>query len=429
MSNGATPTILGLGYNVPKKVRYNDNPIFSYLNDLKDYEKNPFIGFAERRVLSSAQEMIHMMKRAAEDAMKAAYVVPDDIDMLLGCASISPNRGPTELTLVHQMLGLPEHALPEIVGNDFSNFNMALVFADALIRSGLKEKILIVIGGNWSRAVDYKTPQAISAADGAGAAVVGIPYQDMHKQDDRHKWHVVKEKAFVNSKNFGLMYMAGDSIAGQSGPRPREEPKSARWTSPYFHITAGGKAAFISFGVEPPANLANDLLDEALPDWLKDKLNAEGKPLGSVVTLIAHQASSGLMKLWGASIKPARFFSTIESYANMTVATYPVNLALALAKKGDKGYDDRQKLLSSPEKQRIRQMDPKEIIEKDYWVPDDLVADDLIREMRTREPWTNEEVATPYILLLALGYDMHAHALLLGNLDRIQDLKASMSGA
>lgn len=429
MSNGATPTILGLGYNVPGKIRKNDDEIFSYLNDLAGYERNYFEGFVERRVLTSGQEMIHMMKRAAEDAMKAAYVVPGQIDMLLGCASISPNRGPNELTLVHKQLGLPERALPEIVGNDFSNFNMSIVFADALIRSGLKQKILIVIGGNWSRAVNYRTTQAISAGDGAGAAVVGVTDQVAYDRDDRHKWYVVGEKALVNSNNFGLMYMAGDSIPGQSGPRPREDPKSARWTSPYFHITAGGSAAFKSFGQEPPANLANDLLDEALPDWLKDKLNAEGKPLGSVVTLIAHQASTYLTSKWDKIIKPRHLFLTIESYANMTVATYPVNLTLALAKKeGDMGYKDRTNLLSTPEKQRVRNMDLKELIKNDYWAPDDLDTEEW-GELRTREHWTNEEVTTPYILLLALGYDMHAHALLLGNLDRIQDLEASMSGA
>jgi len=111
------------------------------------------------------------------------------------------------------------------------------------------------------------------------------------------------------------------------------------------------------------------------------------------------------------------------------VATYPVNLALALARKGDTYYDDRQKLLSSPEKQSIRQMDPKEIIKNDYLAPEDPVTEELNRESRTTEHWTNEEVTTPYILLLALGYDMHAHALLLGNLDRIASLEASMTGA
>lgn len=443
MSNGPKPTILGLGYKVPEKCRKNDDPIFDYLNDLGNYERSPFRGFLERRVLSPAEELIHLMVPAARDAIKAAQSAnkqPPEIDMLLGCASVSPDRGPSELTLLHRQLNrlardprnpqphleIPNHALPEIVGNDFSNFNMALVFADALIKAERKKRILITIGGNWSRAVDYHTAQAASAGDGAGAVVVGIPDTNA---DERYKWHVVGEKAVVNSENFGLMYLAGDPIPNESGRRPREEPQSALKTSPYFHITAGGRKAFGGFGFETPANMANQLL-------------REHKVSGNDVTLIAHQASTVLMRKWDEIIKPANFFSTIEFYANMTLATYPVNLALALASNGDKAYVEREKMrgeftVSKKERgtekksaKEMRELTNKEVFKRDFWAPHVTFTKEplseekeLLSEERTASHWEIKEVDTAYVLLLALGYDMHAHALLLGNSERIEKLK------
>lgn len=442
MSGGPQPCILGVGCAVPKKTRKNDDPIFDYLNDLKDHEKSPFQGFSERRVLSPAQELIHMMVPAAKDAIelaRAANKEPAPIDMLLGCASVSPNRGPSELTLLHRELNrlakdrrnpqphleIPNHALPEIVGNDFSNFNVALVFADALIKAGYKKRILITIGGNWSRAVDYHTPQAASAADGAGAAVVGIPDADA---DERHKWHVLGEKAVVNSENLGLMYLAGDPVPNESGRRPREEPQSSLKTSPYFHITAGGKKAFGGFGFETPAIMANELLNEH---------NLSGND----VTLIAHQASTVLMRKWDEIIKPANFFSTIEFYANMTLATYPVNLALALAEAGASGYAERKKMIAefaspklvSPKAEKdeyqsvkqMREMSNVDVFERDFWAPDVPFTENLLSEERDAGNWEIKKVETNYILLLALGYDMHAHALLLGNFERIGKSKAA----
>ena len=71
------------------------------------------------------------------------------------------------------------------------------------------------------------------------------------------------------------------------------------------------------------------------------------------------------------NIDPADTFETVKHYANMTVANVPVNLALALL----------------PQKKEQRR--------------------DVERE--------GFKVQTPYIVLLSVGPDMHAHAVLLKN--------------
>lgn len=358
MSNRTVPTILGLGYKVPDSLRDNNDAIFDYLRELDVKKKNEdpnnwrpqFDGYDKRHVLKEVESLIDIMKPAAEDALKTANVEPEQIDVLLGCASLSQYIVPSELYDLHKRLKLPEKTLAVPLGNDFSNFNVALVLADALIRAERADTILIAIGGNWTRAVDYHEFQALSAGDGTAAAVVGLrPKEDL---EDWQRWHVVDEKVLAVSSNFGTMYLAGDLY----GRRSPWEPQNELRTGAHFHITPEGGNAFWTFGRDRAPESVLSLL-------ASHNIQPEN------ITLIAHQASATLLRPWKERIKPANFFETLKYYGNMTVANIPVNLTLALL----------------PEKSDER------------------------RRMNLKD------VVTPYIVLLALGPDMHAHALLLGN--------------
>ena len=169
------PRLIGLGYSVPPTRRTNDDPIFDWLKAHVPPDKNPFQGYKTRAVLAPGEDLMTIMVPAALNALEDAKLRPSDIDLLLGYASISPYATPNALSLLHRQLGLPERTWVVPLNNEFSNFNAGLVMADALIRAGRARNILIVVGGNWTRHVDYHTVQSISAADGAGAAVVGTP--------------------------------------------------------------------------------------------------------------------------------------------------------------------------------------------------------------------------------------------------------------
>jgi 3-oxoacyl-[acyl-carrier-protein] synthase-3 len=357
MSNRAIPTILGLGFKVPDTVRDNNDAIFDYLHEKEVKKRNEdpdwppqFVGYDKRHVLKEVESLIDIMKPAAEDALKAANVGPEQIDMLLGCASLSQYLVPSELYDLHKKLKLVEKTLAVPLGNDFSNFNVALVLADALIRAERADTILIAIGGNWTRAVDYHEFQALSAGDGAAAAVVGL--RSKENLEDWQHWHVVDEKVLAVSSNFGTMYLAGDSY----GRRSPWEPQNELRTGAHFHITPEGASAFWTFGRDRAPESVFSLL-------ASHNIQPEN------ITLIAHQASAALLGPWKERIKPGDFFETLKHYGNMTVANIPVNLALALLPEKS---DERKKM-------------------------------------------NLKELVTPYIVLLALGPDMHAHALLLGN--------------
>jgi len=297
------PRILGFGYAVPPNLRGNDDPIFDWLKaNVPEWNKY-FQGYNTRVVLGPGEDLLTIMVPAALNALQDAKLNPSDIDMVLGYASVSPFADPNELVHLHQMLHLPPRAYVVPLNNEFSNFNAGLLFADGLIRAGRAKNILIVVGGNWTRHVSYHTVQSVSAADGAGAAVVGL-------SPDTTKWQVVDQQTLMDTTYFGSMYMQGQRYPQQ----PSMDGHAWLWSEPFFQITSEGMQGFSEFGGKIAPTAVIDLL-------ARQNISA------SAVSLIAHQASSVLFQMWQTVLKPAQMIETIANFANMTVANIPVNLA------------------------------------------------------------------------------------------------------
>lgn len=315
------PRIIGTGWHVPKKIRENHDPVFDWLykHETKEEIEKMFSGYKTRHVLSEGEGLIDMMVPAALMALKNANKRPDDIDFVIGCGSISEFIQPNMLTEVHHRLGLPAHAWVIPVGDDFSNFASSFIMADALIRSKRAKNILICNGGNWTRNVDYHTAQAISAGDGAGAAVVSM-------SDDTSKWYFADQQTVTASEYYGTMYTDGQSIR----PKPPLLGHNLVYSPPFFQITDQGLKGFKNFGAIEALTAVTDLL-------AKNDLTAAD------VTFMPHQTSSVLIKYWVDHLDPppAQVATTIEKFANITVAIHTLNLAWF----EDKGHIEKDNLL------------------------------------------------------------------------------------
>lgn len=304
------PRILGAGYAVPAKIRKNDDPVFDWLIHHPP-PNDPFRGYDERRVLDEGETLTDIMVPAAQSALDAAELSARNVEMLLGCASVGKYWNPNDLTLLHQRLGLPRSAWVVPLNNEFSNFAASLYFADGLMRAGRIGNALIVTGGNWTRYVDYQTPQAASAADGAGAAVMGM-------SANSRQFAVIDRETITESWYFGSMFMLGkrEVCDGQNV-----------WTDPVFQITPQGFAGFSAFGAQTAPEAVLRLIQR------HDIAPAR-------IGLIAHQASQSLYDAWmtAIGIQPRQLLQTIRQFANMTVANPAVNLAYAAA-QGPIPYD------------------------------------------------------------------------------------------
>jgi 3-oxoacyl-[acyl-carrier-protein] synthase-3 len=300
--------IIGFGYAVPPQIRTNQDPIFDWLrmHGFPPDAAGPFTGFKHRRVLpapdwqgppTKPNTVSDLMVTACQHALTEAELEPNDIDLLVGWASISEFLTPNALSVVHKELNLRDDAwLLPIEG--LENFSTALMTADAMIKACRGKNALVVSGCNWSQYVDYHTPQSASAADGAGAVVLA-------PSDQKSLFSFLDARTEVQSRDYGAMFMQGDGM-------PTILP--AAWSNPYFHITAAGFSVFNNFGKKAPVNVANYLLK-------KHKLRSKD------VTLISHQASRELMDHWERKIQPGQYLDTMLEFANIVSATVPVTFA------------------------------------------------------------------------------------------------------
>jgi 3-oxoacyl-[acyl-carrier-protein] synthase-3 len=329
-------------------VRTNDDPIFDWLKKHHPHGQDLFKGYVDRRVLAEGEGLDTLAVPAALQALEMAKVAPADVDLLLGTCSAGPYVTPDDLTRLPALLRMAPRVWTVPLRDDFSNFNAALWFADALVRAGRIRTALVVCAGDWTRRVDYHTPQSVSAADGAGAAVIaatdaagaaratGSP--GSAGAAAQTAFEVVDCETTTDASWFGTMFMRGDEV--RCGHEHGHDHGDL-YTKAVFQITEAGQQGFQTFGAKEPPKAAARLL-------------ARNGVASKDVTLISHQASSVLIEAWNQAIQPGAYLHTLEEFANMTVANIPLDVAY-------------------------------------FW----------------------EKIATDWVVLLAVGIDMHTNAMLL----------------
>lgn len=296
--------LVGVGYSVPPMIRTNDDPIFLWLKQHQAPGQDLFSGYKERRILACPDSLSDLPKTladlmvpAAQQALRNAGIGPNAVDAILGDASVSDYYTPNGLADIHRRLRLPASAWIVPINME-SSFNTSVLMADALVKSGRCRNALIVCGCNWSRYVNYRTPQSISAADGAGAVVVS-------RSNAASAFALVDAETIGETADYGSMYMAGDPI---------RTVDNLCFSQRYFHITDAGLSNFRTFGEKTPPEAVNRLLR-------RNHLDA------GQVCVISHQSSRVLLDAWRDAIRPGQYPDTLEQFGDMVGANVPVNLA------------------------------------------------------------------------------------------------------
>ena len=134
------------------------------------YLPDPFRGTVERRVLGPGETSLTLSYSAAKDALNAAKLSPEEIDLML-VATIFPEQiVPGNAAFLAGELGLQGAAWN--IDSTCSNAIAALQTACALVRAGEYRNVLVVICTNYSRFTDENDTLSFLSGDGAGAFVV-----------------------------------------------------------------------------------------------------------------------------------------------------------------------------------------------------------------------------------------------------------------
>lgn len=307
MMNYRTVGILGAGYCVPQHIRTNDDPVFAQLTRTRNAqgiaEQDLFTGLKERRCLGDDEQLETLMIEAAQQALTQANLPPSAIDRLYGYATVSPYLTPNALYTIHNGLHLSPHVLVVPINSEFSNFLLSVIAAWEAILAGHCTYALVVCGTNWTRYMDYTQGHSLSVGDGAGAVVIGpgdhfalLDYSTQTLSDQYGAMTMNIRASMLN----GRRYLP---VNEQNLPIPT-----------YEILQEEGLHSFLTAGMEGPPALVQLLL------------NKHGLG-GQDIALISHQASRLMLDYWTQRLQPREYLETLEQFGNLTLATYPVNLA------------------------------------------------------------------------------------------------------
>jgi len=162
--------IIGTGGYLPETIRTNDD--ISQMVDTSDswiYERT---GIKSRRIAGSEETADSMAEIAAHQAINAAGIEADEVDMII-VATGSPNRVyPSTACLLQNRLGI-RHCVSFDIQAACSGSIFALSIADQYIKSGVANKVLVVGTEICSRIVDWTDRgTCILFGDGAGAMLL-----------------------------------------------------------------------------------------------------------------------------------------------------------------------------------------------------------------------------------------------------------------
>ncbi len=168
--NRPSAKIIGTGSYLPEKVLTNQD--LEKMVDTNDEWIVTRTGMKERRIAREDEFTSDMGLAAAQNALKAAQMAPENLDLIL-FATLTPDYiFPTTACLIQSKLGAVKAAAVD-VGAACTGFLYALAMAKAFIESGIYKNILIIASEKLSSVVNYKDRNTcILFGDGAAAAVI-----------------------------------------------------------------------------------------------------------------------------------------------------------------------------------------------------------------------------------------------------------------
>ncbi|MBD2309019.1 3-oxoacyl-ACP synthase [Chroococcidiopsis sp. FACHB-1243] len=156
---------------LPKPSNTSNRNVFDIWSQaVAPYLSDPFRGTVERRVVDANESSLTLEYRAAKDALAAAQVSPQEIELAI-VASLFPEQvgHGNACHLAHQLeLRCPAWNLESTC----SSALVALQNAQALIQTGAYRNALVVVSHIGSKTVDEEDTLSWSMGDAAGAFVV-----------------------------------------------------------------------------------------------------------------------------------------------------------------------------------------------------------------------------------------------------------------
>ena len=162
--------IIGIGSYVPDRILTNAD--LEKMVETTDEWIVTRTGISERRIAADDQAASDFAIAAGQAALASANLEPKDMDLVI-CATITGDMNfPATASIVQDKLGIPNSPAFDLQAG-CSGFIYALSVADAYVRCGAYDRILVVGVDLLSRITDWTDRNTcVLFGDAAGAAVV-----------------------------------------------------------------------------------------------------------------------------------------------------------------------------------------------------------------------------------------------------------------
>ena len=248
-------------------------------------------GIRARHFVDAGMSSSDMGVQAAQRAMQAAGVKPEEIDLIIVATSTPDMVFPSTAALIQHKLGIAGCPVFDVQAV-CTGFIYALTVAHSLIQTGTASKALVIGAEVFSRILDFKDrTTCVLFGDGAGAVVLeasdvpGILATDIH----------------ADGKHAGILCVPGHVSGGSVLGDPV--------------LKMDGQAVFkLAVGVleeTARASLAKANLTDADIDWL-----------------IPHQANIRIMQSTARKLKMSmdKVIVTVDQHGNTSAASIPLAL-------------------------------------------------------------------------------------------------------
>ncbi|MDO5646952.1 beta-ketoacyl-ACP synthase III [Paracoccus sp. (in: a-proteobacteria)] len=283
--------IIGTGHYLPERVV--ENAWFEDKIDTTDEWIRSRSGIERRHFAAEGQTTSDLGIRAGRAALERAGLTADDLDGIVVATSTPDFTFPAVATMIQAGLGVKRGFAYDIQAV-CAGFVFALGNADAMIRAGLAERVLVIGAETFSRIMDW-TDRGTCVLFGDGAGAVILQAQDGDRgvlATDLNSDGSLRELLYVDG---------GVSTTGTAG-----------------HLRMQGNLVF-RHAVEKLAQTAHTALDKA------------GLTPADVDWLVPHQANMRIITATAQKmgLPMDKVVLTVADHGNTSAASIPLALSVA----------------------------------------------------------------------------------------------------
>lgn len=294
--------VRGVGSYLPARIMLNDE--LASMVETSDSWIKERSGIEQRHIAADGEYTSDLGTEAAKKALENAGMQAGDIDLIIVATTTPDLTFPSTATIIQEKLGLSGGAAFDIQAV-CSGFIYAAHVADAMIKAGPYENVLVIGAETFSRILDWEDrTTCVLFGDGAGAMVFG-----REENSDRG---IINSFIRSDGKHCELLYVDG-------GPSR---------TQTVGHVRMAGKQVF-----------RHAVKDIAVA--MKTCVEQVGIDIMDVDWMVPHQANQRILDGVGRQLglRPDQVISTVAKHANTSAASVPLAFDTAVRdgriKRGD----------------------------------------------------------------------------------------------